>query len=71
MKAALGAIAVLALGASVGVCPAHLRAQAAETLQIPDEARTEIARQIDVFLDVMSPERPDFSEDERPDLTEL
>ena len=64
MKAALGAIAVLALGASVGVCPAHLRAQAAET-------RTEIARQIDVSLDVMSPERPDFSEDERPDLTEL
>ena len=71
MKVLLGGIAAITLGTVVGVCPEHLRAKAGETLQVPDEARAELARQMDVFLDAMRPETPDFSDSEKAVVTEL
>jgi predicted TPR repeat methyltransferase len=64
MKVILGGIAVLALGAGAGLCPDHVRDRAANSIEISDETRAELARQMDLFLESMRPETADFSRNE-------
>lgn len=62
MKAILGGLAVLAIGATAGVCPDHVRQQAGETIQVSEVTRAEFARQMDLFVEAMRPDPPDFSD---------
>lgn len=62
MKAILGGLAVLALGVTAGICPAHVRDQAADTIQVSEETRAEFARQMELFIETMRPEIPEFEE---------
>tara|TARA_R110002072_G_scaffold55752_5_gene144931 strand:+ start:819 stop:1037 length:219 start_codon:yes stop_codon:yes gene_type:complete len=65
MKAFLGTI-VFAMGvAGFVMCPSHIKAEAAEGVQIPEDTADELARQFDVFTEYMRGETPDFDPDAR------
>lgn len=71
MKAMMGGLAVLTLGILAGVCPDHVRARAAETIEVSDETRAELSRQVDHFIAVMRPETPDLTPDSALQVTEM
>jgi len=46
----------------VGLCPDHVRAEAANRVQIPDETVDELSRQLDLFTEYMRGEAPELAE---------
>lgn len=60
MKAVLGLISLTLVSAGVIACPAHLRSEAAQTVQISDETMGELSRQLDLFTAYMQGDAPDL-----------
>ncbi|MEE2565264.1 hypothetical protein [Hyphobacterium marinum] len=60
MKAILGLVGLGFVCAGVMACPAHIRAEATETVQISDATLDEFARQLDLFTTYMQGETPDL-----------
>jgi len=62
MKVFLGTL-LLAMGIGGAVsCPDHVRAEAAERVQISDETVEEFGRQLDLFTEYMRGEAPELAE---------
>lgn len=60
MKAVLGLFGLMLVSAGVMACPAHLRAEAAQTVQISDATMDELSRQLDLFTEYMQGDVPDL-----------
>jgi len=62
MKAFIGAMVfAMCVGGAV-TCPDHVRAEAANRVQIPDETVDELSRQLDLFTEYMRGEAPELAE---------